>query len=181
MKTKILLTGPPRCGKSTLILKLINYCLENDIPIDGFLTPEVREANKRIGFDIECITTKEKKRLARIGNFETQYKLGKYHIFIEEFESIITQLENLELKKIKLIIIDEIGKMELFSHKFQTFIKSIFSSNLNIIATIGQNLRHPLKDYLLNLPDTLLYTLTRENSRTVYQKILELIERIKIK
>ena len=161
-------------------MKLINYCLENNIPIDGFLTPEVREGNKRIGFDIECITTKEKRRLARVGNFETPYKLGKYHIFIEDFEAIITQLENLELKKLKLIIIDEIGKMELFSRKFQTFIKFIFNSNLNIIATIGQNLRHPLKDYLLNLPDILLYTLTRENSQTLYLKILELIEIIYI-
>jgi nucleoside-triphosphatase len=180
MKTKILLTGPPRCGKSTLISKLINFCNESEIEIDGFLTPEVTEENKRIGFDIERITTTEKKRLARIGNFKTQHKLGRYHIFIEEFEVIITELVNLEFKDIKLIIVDEIGKMELFSEKFQTFIKLIFNSDVNIIATIGQNLRHPLKDHLLNLPDVLLYTLTRENWQSLYLKFLNFIKEIHI-
>ncbi|MFW9988471.1 MAG: nucleoside-triphosphatase, partial [Candidatus Odinarchaeota archaeon] len=51
MTKKILITGPPRCGKSTLISKLINYYTnEKNFMIFGFLTPEVRERGNRIGF-----------------------------------------------------------------------------------------------------------------------------------
>ena len=46
MRYKALITGPPRCGKSTLIQKLITYYLENNYKISGFLTPEVIEKKK---------------------------------------------------------------------------------------------------------------------------------------
>ena len=65
MKVKILITGPPRSGKSTLIARLIEYFSKKQISIYGFLTPEVREGNRRIGFDIEDISTKEREKLAR--------------------------------------------------------------------------------------------------------------------
>lgn len=177
MNAKILLTGPPRCGKSTLIMKVINYCKENEIIVDGFLTPEVREGNKRIGFDIERISINERKMLARIGNYRTQYRLGKYHIFIEEFERIITKLEKLEFKESSIVMIDEIGKMELFSQKFQKLIKILFKLDVNIIATIGQSLQHPIKNYLLNLPEVLLFALNRENRGTIQQKLLDIIDK----
>ncbi|MFX1480077.1 MAG: nucleoside-triphosphatase [Promethearchaeota archaeon] len=178
MNTKILLTGPPRCGKSTLIMKVINYCKENEITVDGFLTPEVKEGTKRIGFDIKRISTNERRMLARIGNYSTQYRLGKYHVFIWEFEKIITKLERLEFKESSIVVVDEIGKMELYSQKFQKLIKFLFKLDANIIATIGQGLKHPIKDYLLNLPEILLFTLNRENLQTVQQKVLDIIDKI---
>ena len=60
MKSKFLITGPPRCGKSTLISRLIDYLL-NKYTIQGFLTPEVRKEGKRIGFDIYDIYSKKRK------------------------------------------------------------------------------------------------------------------------
>ncbi|MFX1481509.1 MAG: nucleoside-triphosphatase, partial [Promethearchaeota archaeon] len=57
MKIKILITGPPRSGKSTLIVKLIKYFTKREFSIYGFLTPEVKEDNHRIGFDVEDIYT----------------------------------------------------------------------------------------------------------------------------
>jgi len=133
---------------------------------------------KRIGFDIERITIYERRILARVGNYDTQYRLGKYHIFIEEFEKIITKLENLEFKEDGVLIIDEIGKMELFSQKFQKFVKIFFKLDTNIIATIGQSLHHPIKDYLLGLPEVLPLTLNRENVQTIQQKILDIVNEI---
>ncbi|MFW9866276.1 MAG: nucleoside-triphosphatase [Candidatus Thorarchaeota archaeon] len=178
MNTKILLTGPPRCGKSTLIMEVINYCKENEITVDGFLTPEVKRGNKRIGFDIERISINEKRMLARIGNYRTQYRLGKYHVFVGEFEKIITKFERIEFKESSMVVVDEIGKMELFSQKFQKVIKFLFKLDVNIIATIGQSLQHPIKDYLLNLPEVLLFTLNRENIETIREKILDIIDKI---
>jgi len=74
-----------------------------------------------------------------------------------------------------LIVIDEIGKMELFSRKFQTFIKNIFSSKISIVATIGLKLNHPLKNYLLNLSSVLLLYLDRRNSQLIFEKIISVI------
>ena len=176
MTEKILITGPPRCGKSTLISKLIEYYNnEKNYTIHGFLTPEIREKGDRIGFDIVDIYSGKTSQLARVGDFKTKYKLGKYNVFIQEFDKYIEDNLSLEEKTIDLIVIDEIGKMELFSDKFQDFIKNIFSLKISILATIGLKLSHPLKTYLLNLPSVLLLNLNKRNSQLVFEKVTSLI------
>ena len=174
MTSKILITGPPRCGKSTLISKLIDYYKKKDYIIHGFLTPEVREVGKRIGFDIRDISSGKKARLARTGNYRTRYKVGKYNVFIEEFELIITNL-NLDIGGEKtLIVIDEIGKMELFSQKFQNILKNLFKSNIPVLATIGLKLKHSIKDFILDLPDVMVFNLSRQNFDKIFEEIISI-------
>lgn len=176
MVSKILITGPPRCGKSTLISKLIEFYSKKNFKIKGFLTPEVREKSRRIGFDIEKISSNIRIPLARIGDFKTIYKLGKYSVFINEFEKVISNLENFDFEQVDLMIIDEIGKMELFSKKFQNFIINIFQREFHIIATIGRNIKHPCKKALFNVPNLYKFDLSYQNQEEVYQQIINLIK-----
>ena len=175
IKMKMIITGPPRCGKSTLISKLIDYYRKKNYTIYGFLTPEVRIRGTRIGFDIEDIYSGGKAILARTGNYQTQYKVGKYKVFIKEFELMLSNLKiNLEEEK-ALVFIDEIGKMELYSKKFQTLLKNLFTSKLSIISTIGLKLTHYIKDYIINLPDVRLFHLSRQNFNKKYEEIINLM------
>ena len=95
------------------------------------MTPEIRKENKRDGFYVEDINTKKKFLLARVGNYNTKFKLGRYSIFVEDFEFYINELleflEILEENPGTLFCIDEIGKMELFSKKLQEFIIKLFN------------------------------------------------------
>lgn len=175
MSSKILITGSPRSGKSTLISKLIDYFSKRKFTIYGFLTPEVREHGNRIGFDIIDIYSGKKSQLARVGKVNTKFKLGKYKIFIDKFDKFLEKTLTLEKKQGDLIVIDEIGKMELFSEKFQKFIKMIFSTDTSIIATIGLNLKHPLKNYLLTIPSVLLLKLNRQNSQIIFKEVISVI------
>ncbi|MFW9972046.1 MAG: nucleoside-triphosphatase [Candidatus Odinarchaeota archaeon] len=176
MDKKILITGPPRCGKSTLISKLIEYyTIKKNYKIYGFLTPEVRESGNRIGFDIVDIFSNYVSQLARVGDFKTKYRVGKYNVFIKIFNEYLENVLDLDDEHIDLIIIDEIGKMELLSMKFQNFIKKIFSSNITVLATIGLKLNHPLKDYLLNLPFIKTLNLSKQNFQSIYEKVISII------
>jgi nucleoside-triphosphatase len=176
MNQKILITGSPRAGKSTLISKLIEYyTIKKNYIIYGFLTPEVKKSGNRIGFDIQDIFSKERMKFARIGISNTTNKLGKYGIFLEGLENIISNFETIPFHVIDLFIVDEIGKMELFSKKFQDFITKIFASKLSIIATIGLTLKHPIKDHLLNIPYVKLFNLDRLNFQKTYQKIISML------
>ncbi|MFW9818450.1 MAG: NTPase [Candidatus Thorarchaeota archaeon] len=173
MNKKILITGPPRCGKSTLISKLIKYYTnEKDYVIYGFLTPEVRDGEKRIGFDIIDISSGKRSQLARAGDYKTRHQVGKYNVFIENLDKFINKNLDLDEESLDLIIIDEIGKMELLSKRFQRFIKEIFTSNLRVLATIGLKLNHPLKNFLTNLPFTEVLTLNRQNSQIIFEKVI---------
>jgi nucleoside-triphosphatase len=176
MNKKILITGPPRCGKSTLISKLIKYYTnEKNFVIYGFLTPEVREGKSRIGFDIVDIFSGEVSQLARVGDYRTRHQVGKYNVFVENLNEFIEKKLGLIGKNLDLIIIDEIGKMELFSKKFQNYIKKIFTSDLPVIATIALRLGHPIKNYLINLPSVEVLTLNRQNSQSIFKKVLSFI------
>ncbi|MFX1359074.1 MAG: nucleoside-triphosphatase [Promethearchaeota archaeon] len=176
MVLKILISGPPRCGKSTLILKLIEYYSKKNFKIKGFLTPEIRNENRRIGFDIEEISSDIRYQFARIGDYETLYKLGKYCVFINKFESVISNLENVDFEQVDLMIIDEIGKMELFSKKFQNFIINIFEGEFNIIATIGRNIKLPCKNALNGIQNLYKFDLSFQNQQEVYKQIINLIK-----
>ena len=175
MKVKILITGPPRSGKSTLIARLIEYFSKKQISIYGFLTPEVRKGNRRIGFDVEDISTKEREKLARISRSNSDYRLGKYSVSINGLERIISNIEDIRFTEEDLLIIDEIGKMELFSKKFHDFILHIFRSDLTILATIGITVKHTIKDHLLRMPDVNLFTIDQKNFQNIFQEIISLI------
>lgn len=177
MKAKILITGPPRCGKSTLISKLIDHFLQKNFKIYGFITPEIRKENKREGFYIQDIYSKMRFPLARIGNFNTNYKLGRYSVFVEDFENYINEFKEF-MKEIpgSIFCIDEIGKMELFSKKFQDFIKKLFLSNNLIIATIGEKIKHPIKDFILTMSNSVLFHLNLENQEDIFKEITSIIK-----
>ena len=176
MNKKIVITGPPRCGKSSLISKLIEYyTTEKNYNIHGFLTPEVREGGNRIGFNIVDIYSGKISHLARVEDFRAKYMIGKYNVFVEEFDKYVETNLSFKDKSIDLIVIDEIGKMELFSEKFKIFLKRIFASNMAILATIGLKLRHSIKNYILNLPSVRLLNLNRQNFQLLFQKVISLI------
>ncbi|MGV9173718.1 MAG: nucleoside-triphosphatase [Promethearchaeia archaeon] len=173
---KLLITGPPRSGKSTLIEQLIEGMNQKHYDGVGFLTPEVRKNNKRIGFDIKDIKTEKKIPLARRRGKTSNHRLGSYYIYVERFNEylrtkFIPYLKKRENEDNLVVIIDEIGKMELFSSLFQDFITNIFHSNYSIIGTIGKTLKHPVKDELLAQSEVKLYNLERENFNKIFEAI----------
>jgi hypothetical protein len=56
---RLLLTGPPRVGKSTAIGRLVRLLQERRLPVGGFVTDERREYGKRAGFVIRDLTGPE--------------------------------------------------------------------------------------------------------------------------
>ena len=135
MSKKILLTGPPGIGKTTIIKKVIDTLQKKGFSVCGFYTEEIRENNKRAGFKIigldgSCGT------LAHI-NFKSNYRVGRYFVKLSALEECIAQIPGSGI-----LIIDEIGKMELFSEKFKNFVDRILNEEGIVIATIGEKFVH---------------------------------------
>lgn len=113
MKTRnILMTGPPRCGKSTVIEKIIaGLCL----PGTGFFTRELREKGRRVGFEI--VTLDGKRAILAHAAIESATRVGKYGVSLDNLERIAVP-SMIPSSPDQIVVIDEIGKMECVSTSF---------------------------------------------------------------
>lgn len=172
---KIFLTGKPGIGKTTVLKKIVSLLKER---ATGFWTEEIRDplSNKRSGFKV--VTTEGKTAILASKSFNSSLRVGSYGVNIKDFEDIVIPvLENALRQGEKIIIIDEIGKMELFSEKFIDVVeKIVFSSNCNLVATIPIKDIHPIVASIRRLRDNLI-EITEENRDRIINHIHSLISK----
>ncbi|OQX90667.1 MAG: hypothetical protein B6D58_09775 [candidate division Zixibacteria bacterium 4484_95] len=170
MKTNILITGPPGCGKSTLIEKVINRIEE---PVTGFFTREIKERDRRVGFSINTLDGRE--GILANKSIRSEYRVGKYGINIEDIDTIAVP-SLIPKGKDEIVVIDEIGKMECFSDLFKkTLIQVLDSPNCVIgsIALRGDSFIQGIK----NRDDVQVSNVTPETRDSLVEEILDSIKK----
>ena len=130
---RLLLTGSPGIGKTTLIRAVLERIEE--IKFAGFCTEEKRHGGQRIGFKIITLDGQEG-TLASIGREEPT--VGKYSVHVEEFEKLVLPQLDPETTPADLYVIDEIGKMELLSPSFRNKVIDLLARHSNLLATIAK-------------------------------------------
>ena len=168
----ILITGKPGVGKTTLIIKLIE---ELDLNAGGFYTQEMRLGGRRVGFKIITLDGEES-ILAHI-DIKSPYRLSKYGVNLEGLEKVGVKSIWRALKKNKIIVIDEIGKMELFSPRFKEAVNSALNSDKITIATILLA-PNPYTDKIKRRQDVKLFYLTQENREKVKEEIKNILQQL---
>jgi len=156
----ILLTGRHGIGKTTLIKKLIDA---TSLSKGGFYTEEIREGGKRVGFSLMTLDGK-KSTLASI-KIKSPYRVGKYSVDVDGFEAIGVEAIRKAMPTKELIIIDEIGKMELFSKKFRDVVIQALNTG-RVVATIKKG-RSGFIDGIKSRRDVRLLEVNLENRDTL--------------
>ena len=139
----VLVTGPPRSGKSTLIEKVVQSI---NRPATGFFTQELREKGRRVGFSIT--TLQGKTGVLAHQSIRSRFRVGKYGVNLEELDQIAVP-SMLPSSLDQIVVVDEIGKMECFSRLFkETLIKVLSSDNLVIgsVAIKGDRFIQSIKE-----------------------------------
>ncbi len=165
-KRNILITGSPRSGKSTVIEKIVDRVQR---PATGFFTREIRQKGRRVGFSIRTLDGREGV-LAHKG-IKSQCRVRKYGVNITDIESIAVR-SIIPSKEDEMIVVDEIGKMECFSHQFrETLIKALDSQNRMIgsIALKGDSFIERIKDR----EDVQLIEITAQNRDILVEQLMD--------
>ena len=127
----VLVTGPPRSGKSTLIEKVVQ---EINQPATGFFTRELREKGKRVGFLIETLDGNT--GILAHQEITSRYRVGKYGVNLADLDQIAV-VSMLPSSPDQIVVVDEIGKMECFSHLFKETLLRVLSSENQVIGSIA--------------------------------------------
>jgi len=166
------LTGQPGTGKTALIKEAL---ARTKVKGGGFYTEEIRTGGIRQGFRIVALDGQEA-ILAHVG-ISSPYRVSKYRVDTDALDRVGVSALRQALKESDLIVIDEIGKMELLSPLFREAVMQAINSDKRVLGTIMVN-PHPLADEIKRHPEVEVLLVTRDNRPQVMNKVLNwLVER----
>ncbi len=166
MAKNILLTGPPRIGKTTLIMRVIEKIKNREV--GGFYTEEIREKGIRKGFKI--LTPDGSEGVLSHVNYNGKYRVGRYKVNIDDLENIAVKSILNALEK-DTIIIDEVGKMELVSEKFRDAVMKALDTG-KVLGTIKLG-RDEFTEEIRMRKDTEIIGVTFQNRDTLVNRLVE--------
>jgi nucleoside-triphosphatase len=142
---KILLEGRPGSGKTTVAWRLLEILKAAGDPVRGFVTREIRERGRRVGFSFETAdgTTGT---LAHV-DFSGPPRVGKYGVDLKEFERVVVPVVSTASRR-DILLMDELGKMELASKSFRDAAVSVFDDDETVVVATVHLFRHPVTDAL---------------------------------
>jgi nucleoside-triphosphatase len=166
MKRALLLTGKPGTGKTALIKEAL---ARTKVKGDGFYTEEIRTEGIRQGFKLVTLNGQEA-ILAHVG-ISSPHQVSKYGVDIDSLNRVGVSVLRQALKESDLIVIDEIGKMELLSPQFGEAVTQAINSGKRVLGTIMLN-SHPFADEIKRHPEVETLLVTRDNRTEVMNKVL---------
>lgn len=155
----VLIEGRPAVGKTTVARRLGTLLRKAGVPLTGFVTEELREGGRRVGFAIETFDGAHGV-LAHVG-LPGPPRVGKYGVDLAAFENLaLPALAS--LPEGGVVLIDELGKMELASKAFRDAVSRLLDRPVRLVATV-QLARHPFTDVLKSRPAVELVRITVRN------------------
>lgn len=182
-KPKIGITGLPNVGKTATLAAICRKLERDDFIIGGMITRAYRPppGDVRVGFYVEDWQTGEKEVFAS-KEFNTREKTetddGTYFINIDPLERIGVKAirDAIADEDVDIIIIDEVGKMEMHSEQFNKAVKEALDCPKPIIMTLHKKSRNPLLQDLRRRDDVRILEVTPVNKNLLPYKIEKLLK-----
>lgn len=138
--------------------------------IHGITTREVRENGQRIGFKITDLATSKEGWLARKDS-HVGPQIGSYHVVSEDLEGIGAQgLERAIEEPADLIIVDEIGPMEMTSPRFRNVVSKLLRGEKPTVATVKLGSHYPEVEQFR--AQSIQLEITKDNREEIYRKLI---------
>ena len=161
----LLITGPPGIGKTTVLERVVA-----SLPpavATGFLTRELRERGVRHGFAVETLDG-HTAVLASVRS-DTGPRVGRYRVRVAALDAVA--VPTLAARPgVRLIVVDEIGKMESLSNRFADAVRTALDSPVPLLGTIARSGAGLIAE-VRRRPDVTLVEVTLENRDGLPAKI----------
>jgi nucleoside-triphosphatase len=159
---RLFLTGEPGSGKTTAVRKTAELLTLRGVTVGGMLSGEIREGGIRVGFGLEDLVTNERGTLARVG-LQGGPRVGKYQVNLDDIERIGVRAIEKAVRDSEVVVVDELGPMELLSTPFIKAVQNGLASQKNFLGTIHKRSSHPLTSAIRSNPKFTILEITSEN------------------
>jgi len=177
LKKKIFLTGRPGVGKTTVLLRIVERLRKEGLKIGGLISREVREKGFRIGFKVIDLDDGKEGWLAHVRQ-PVGPKVGKYRVCIKDLESIGVNAILKAIREAEIVVIDEVGPMELFSQAFRKALIQSLNSGKTILGTIHYRVKARIIIEIKEREDVAIIEVTHKNREELPEKITHEILKI---
>jgi len=166
MKQVYLLSGAPGVGKTTIIKQVIATVKER---AGGFYTQEIRSHGVRQGFEI--VTLDGHTAVLAHVNIHSPHQVSKYGVDTDNLDKVGVAALRRATQDCDIVVIDEIGKMELFSFAFREAVLEALNSGKKILGTIMLP-SHPWADQIKQDPRVKVLLVSRTNHQQVLEEVV---------
>jgi nucleoside-triphosphatase len=156
---RLLIAGRPGAGKTTVLSRLSELLRDAGVPLTGFLTRELRQRGRRVGFEIETFAG-ERGLLAHV-ELPGPPRVGRYGVELDAFEALALPAMKPPGAE-QVVLVDELGKMELASKRFREATLALFDHPVPIVASV-QTSAHPFTARLKALAEVDTLPVTAAN------------------
>ncbi len=157
-----LLTGAPGVGKTTTLEKVVEALKAQGVSVGGIISREVRKSGVRVGFEIIDLTNGNRGWLAHVDQ-RSGPQVGKYRVNMRDLENIGAKAIAEAIEKCAVVVIDEIGPMELFSPTFKQAVKQALDNGKPVLAVVHAKAIDPLITEAKQREDAGTFTVTPAN------------------
>jgi nucleoside-triphosphatase len=170
MTKNLFVSGTAGVGKTTLMREVT---LAKRDRIGGFYTEPIMAGRIRKGFMIRTFDGQD--RMLASKGLKSPHQLGKYGVDLNALENVGVPALRLALMSKDIIVVDEIGSMEMMSERFRTILLECLNSSKPVLATI-RSAAQPFSDEVKKLVDTQTIVLTKSNYAQTKQQVRKWIE-----
>lgn len=164
---KIAVTGNPGVGKSTLVAQIAD---RTALPRGGMITAEIRKCGRRVGVSLRDLTTGKEGVLAH-RHLSDGPAFGPYRLNLHDLDLIGVAAIERAIRDAQLVIIDEVGPMELRSARFIHAVQRALDEAPNLLVTVHRKSNHALTYAIRHRADHLV-RLTRQSRDGALVEIL---------
>ena len=162
----LLIVGRPGVGKTTLVQRLAESL--RGCPVDGFVTEECREHEQRVGFWLSPLDGRQVLLAHR--RLESGVRVGPYRVNTQVLEQVAVPVIRRGVEHALILLLDELGRMELVSTAFEAAVQQAFDRGPTIVATVSVA-PMPFLTALKRRRDVELVPLSATNREMVHEEL----------
>jgi nucleoside-triphosphatase len=173
MGRTLLLTGRPGIGKTTVVRAVAESLGDR---AGGFYTEEIRGPGGRTGFRLVTLDGKDAVMAHVDLKGKGRPRVSRYGVDVGTVERVGVSALRRAMQERRIVVVDEIGKMELFCGPFKDVVLQAVGGPCTVIATVMAK-PNPWVDALEAQPGVEVWEVTAKNRDKMAEKVIQWLAR----